>query len=61
MERTVTVETLAAIIAPFVAVLGGAAWLHTTLSDLKAQIARLETRVGHLEQEVERLRNGRTR
>lgn len=56
-----TVENLAAIIAPFVAVLGASAWLHSTLSDLKSQIASLTQRVLHLEQEVERLRSSNTR
>lgn len=54
-----TVETLAAVFAPFVAVLGASAWLHSTLSDLKTQIASLTQRVLHLEQELERLRNSR--
>jgi len=52
-----TVETLAAVIAPFVAVIGATAWLHSTLSDLRAQLASLTQRVLHLEQELERLRN----
>jgi lipid II:glycine glycyltransferase (peptidoglycan interpeptide bridge formation enzyme) len=51
-----TVETLAAVFAPFVAVLGASAWLHTILSDLKSQIATLTQRVLYLERELERMR-----
>ena len=56
-----TFETLAAIIAPFVAVLSASAWLHGMLADVKSQIASLTQRVLHLEQEVERLRNTKER
>lgn len=51
-----TVETLASIVAPFVAVLGASAWLHGTLSDLKSQIAALTERVRYLERELDRTR-----
>ena len=51
------VETLAAVIAPFIAVLTAAAWLHGTIAALREQIAALLTRVSHLEAEVDRLRN----
>lgn len=54
-----TVETLASIIAPFVAVLGASAWLHGTLSDLKSQIAALTERVRYLERELDRTRTER--
>lgn len=56
-----TVETLAAIIAPFVAVLGASAWLHGTLSDLRSQIAALTERVRFLERELDRARNHQER
>ena len=56
-----TVETLAAIIAPFVAVLGASAWLHGTLSDLRTQIAALTERVRFLEREHDRARNQQER
>lgn len=52
-----TIETLASIIAPFVAVLGASAWLHGTLSDLRTQIAALTERVRFLERELDRTRN----
>mgnify|MGYP006274585227 FL=1 len=54
-----SVETLAAIIAPFAAVLTATAWLHGTIASLREQIAALLTRVAHLEAEVDRLRNHR--
>jgi hypothetical protein len=55
------VDTLAAVLAPFIAAFGAAAWLHGVLSDFKAQIASLTQRVLHLEQEVERLRSSKER
>ncbi len=51
---------LAQLLAPFVAVLGASAWLHSTIGDLKTTIATLTERVRHLEAELERLRNRRT-
>lgn len=48
---------LAQLLAPFVAVLGASAWLHSTIGDLKTTIATLTERVRHLEAELERLRN----
>lgn len=56
-----SVETLASIIAPFVAVLGASAWLHGTLSDLRTQIAALTERVRFLERELDRARNQQER
>lgn len=56
-----TIETLASIIAPFVAVLGASAWLHGTLSDLRAQIAALTERVRFLERELDRTRTAQER
>jgi hypothetical protein len=47
---------LAQLLAPFVAVLGASAWLHSTIGDLKMTIATLTERVRHLEHELERLR-----
>ena len=54
-----TVETLASVLAPFVAVLGAAAWLHAQLSSLREVIAELKARISHLERELEHLRNHR--
>lgn len=51
-----TVEQLASIIAPFVAVLGASAWLHGTLAGLRETIAALTERIKFLEREVERLK-----
>jgi hypothetical protein len=52
-----TLSELAQLFAPFVAVLGASAWLHSTIGDLKTTIATLTERVRHLESEVERLRS----
>lgn len=51
---------LAQLLAPFVAVLGASAWLHSTIASLQTTIATLTERVRHLEAELERLRNRRT-
>lgn len=51
------VAELAQLLAPFIAVLGASAWLHSTIGDLKTTIATLTERVRHLEAELERLRN----
>ena len=56
-----SIETLASIIAPFVAVLGASAWLHGTLSELRTQIAALTERVRFLERELDRARNQQER
>lgn len=50
---------LAQLLAPFVAVLGASAWLHSTIASLQTTIATLTERVRHLEAELERLRNRR--
>jgi len=50
---------LAQLLAPFVAVLGASAWLHSTIAGLQTTIATLTERVRHLEAELERLRNRR--
>jgi len=52
-----TFAELAQLVAPFVAVLCASAWLHSTIADLKTNIATLTERVRNLEAEVERLRN----
>lgn len=48
---------LAQLLAPFIAVLGASAWLHSTIASLQTTIATLTERVRHLETELERLRN----
>lgn len=51
-----TFEQLAAVLAPFVAVLGASAWLHNSLSSLRETIAGLHVRLQVLERELDRLR-----
>lgn len=51
-----TFEQLAAVLAPFVAVLGASAWLHNSLSSLRETIAGLHIRLQVLERELDRLR-----
>jgi hypothetical protein len=52
----VTIEQLGAILAPFVAVLGASAWLHSSLSSLRETMAGLIVRLNSLEKELDRLR-----
>jgi len=52
-----TIESLGGIIAPIAAVLGAAAWLHTSLAALREQIAGMRRDIDHLQGEVNRLRD----
>ena len=52
-----TFEQLATVLAPFVAALGAAAWLHGQLGALREQQAAMQERFRNLERDLDRLRS----
>ncbi len=54
-----TIAELCQLLAPFVAVVSGVAWMHGQFSRLREELAALKVHVHYLEQELQRLRGER--